>query len=166
MNWIPLTTIGVTLAAEVSKIEVFFADNLGSFDGQSIAFGRILIYKVECTEEQRLWLLECLKLDLHLLRKRKEKLIHTYRSNLFPRKWITLTNSIGFIKKRQKMLSLLQKKIHKALSEKQTCVPLLLDFSKAFDIVSKNIILNIIDRLAITSSSQIWFKLYLSDRSK
>ena len=59
-----------------------------------------------------------------------------------------------------------QSKISKALERKQIAVLLLLDFSKAFDMVDHNILLNKLEHYGIRGACLSWFRSYLSNREQ
>ena len=56
--------------------------------------------------------------------------------------------------------------LYKALDAKHICVLLLLDFSKAFDVVPHNILLHKLRKLGASSNTLSWFQSYLTDRSQ
>src|SRR5215469_3496435 len=97
-----------------------------------------------------------------------EKLVHS-QFTMYPHENELLSQTqFGFMKNcnTEDALIYLTENIYKALDKKHTCDLLLLDFSKAFDVVSHDILLNKLNRLGVTNKSLAWFKTYLEDRNQ
>ena len=77
-------------------------------------------------------------------------------------------NQFGFRKGRSCEQALLtaQNEILKSLSKKQISLLLLIDFSKAFDMVDHDILLKKLNNYGIRGIAHDWFKSYLSDRTQ
>ena len=77
-------------------------------------------------------------------------------------------NQFGFRRGRSCEQALLtaQNEILKSLSKKQMSLLLLIDFSKAFDMVDHDILLNKLNNYGIRGIANYWFKSYLSDRTQ
>src|SRR5678815_5135457 len=105
---------------------------------------------------------------LHTTGKIFEKLVHAQLTNYLHANGLLSQNQFGFTKNRntEDALIFLTEKLYKALNEKQTCVLLLLDVSRAFDVVPHNLLLNKLERLGISNGSLQWFQSYLSDRTQ
>ncbi|KAL7630974.1 UNVERIFIED_CONTAM: hypothetical protein RMT77_018738 [Armadillidium vulgare] len=105
---------------------------------------------------------------LHTFGKLFEKLVHTQLINNFSANELLSQTQFGFTKNRntEAALTLLTENIYKALNDKQTCILLLLDFSKAFDVVPHNLLLQKLNRLGVSKDSINWFQSYLSGRTQ
>src|SRR5215469_1742438 len=60
----------------------------------------------------------------------------------------------------------ISEQVYKALEKNHTCVLLLLDFSKAFDVVLQDIFIKKLGKLDATSNTLQWFQSYLTNRSQ
>ncbi|HYV52171.1 MAG TPA: reverse transcriptase family protein, partial [Candidatus Eisenbacteria bacterium] len=105
---------------------------------------------------------------LHTVGKIFEKLVHSQFTNYLDVNDLMSQTQFGFTKRRNTENALLQisEHIYKALDAKHTCVLLLLDFSKAFDVVPHNILLHKLCKLGASSITLSWFQSYLTDRSQ
>src|SRR5678815_4718028 len=105
---------------------------------------------------------------LHTTGKIFEKLVHGQLTNYLHENGLLSQNQFNNKKNRntEDALVFLTEKLYKALNEKQTCVLLLLDFSKAFDVVPHNLLLSKLEILGITNGPLQWFQSYLSDRTQ
>ena len=105
---------------------------------------------------------------LHTVGKLLEKLVHTQLTNYLYENELLSQTQFGFTKNRstEDALTLLTENIYRALNDKQTCILLLLDFSKAFDVVPHNLLLQKLDRLGVSKDSINWFHSYLSGRTQ
>ena len=105
---------------------------------------------------------------LHTVGKLLEKLVHTQLTNYFYENELLSQTQFGFTKNRntEDALTLLTENIYRSLNDKQTCILLLLDFSKAFDVVPHNLLLQKLNRLGVSKDSINWFQSYLSGRTQ
>ena len=97
-----------------------------------------------------------------------EKVMYARMYDFLSHNSILNENQFGFRRGRSCEQALLtaQNEILKSLSNKQISLLLLIDFSKAFDMVDHEILLNKLNNYGIRGIANDWFKSYLSDRTQ
>jgi len=105
---------------------------------------------------------------LHTIGKILEKLVHMQYTDYLHDNELMSPTQFGFTKNcnTEHALIHITEHIYKALDENHTCVLLLLDFKKAFDVVPHDILLYKLEMLGATHNTLKWFKSYLTDRSQ
>ena len=105
---------------------------------------------------------------LHTIGKILEKIVHLQLTDYLHENELLSRTQFGFTKNRntEDALIYITEHIYKALNAKHTCVLLLLDFSKAFDVVPHNQLLEKLDTMGLSEMSLKWFTSYLSNRAQ
>ena len=97
-----------------------------------------------------------------------EKVMHKRLVNFLNKNNSLCENQYGFRSGRSCEHALLNAKntINDALNKKQIALLLLIDFSKAFDMVDHHLLLKKLSHYGIRGNAHSWLKLYLSDREQ
>ena len=103
---------------------------------------------------------------LCVLSKVFEKIMYTRLLDFFEKFKIIHDNQFGFRKGRSTHMALmiLMDKIAKSLENGELVIGVFLDFSKAFDTVNHDVLLQKLQHYGIRGSALKWFQSYLSDR--
>ena len=103
---------------------------------------------------------------LETLSKILEKLVHTQIYIHLRDNEILSQQQFGFTENRSTEDALISvtENIYKALDKKESCVLLMLDFSKAFDVVPHHILLQKLEKMGVRGLSLNWFSSYLQNR--
>ena len=97
-----------------------------------------------------------------------EKVMYSRIYDFLSNNKVLVENQFGFRKGRSCEDALLtaQNHILTTLNRKQICMLLLIDFSKAFDMVDHNILLSKLDHYGMRGAAHTWIKSYLSNRKQ